>query len=93
MNDDITHKWLFCFSFFATTTDPINSNKLLINLLFGKIIVGDEEPYKYLTRTIKEFPSQEEFLEIIKSSDFVAVDYRNIFNGVVAMHSAEKRGL
>ena len=40
MNDDITHKWLFCFSFFAITTDPINSNKLLINLWFGKIIVG-----------------------------------------------------
>jgi demethylmenaquinone methyltransferase/2-methoxy-6-polyprenyl-1,4-benzoquinol methylase len=61
--------------------------------IFGKVIVGDEEPYKYLTRTIKEFPSQEEFLEIIKSSDFVSVDYRNIFNGVVAMHSAEKKEL
>jgi demethylmenaquinone methyltransferase/2-methoxy-6-polyprenyl-1,4-benzoquinol methylase len=61
--------------------------------IFGKVIVGDEKPYKYLTRTIKEFPSQEEFLEIIKSSDFVTVDYRNIFNGVVAMHSAEKKGL
>ena len=61
--------------------------------IFGKVIVGDEEPYKYLTRTIREFPSQEEFLEIIKSSDFVTVDYRNIFNGVVAMHSAEKKEL
>ena len=28
--------------------------------VFGKIIVGDEKPYEYLTRTIKEFYGQNE---------------------------------
>ena len=56
----------------------------------GKIIVGDEKPYEYLTETIKNFPSQELFKSIIEDGNFNNVEYRNIFNGVVAIHSAWK---
>ena len=56
----------------------------------GKIIVGDEKPYEYLTETIKNFPSQELFKSIIADGTFNNVEYRNIFNGVVAIHSAWK---
>ena len=57
----------------------------------GKIIVGDEKPYKYLTETISRFPSQESFKSIIEKNNFQNVEYRNIFNGVVAIHSAWKK--
>ena len=58
--------------------------------IFGKIIVGDEKPYKYLTRTIENFPSQEKFKKMIEGSNFSNVEFRNLFNGVVAIHSGWK---
>ena len=59
-------------------------------LLEGKIIVGDEEPYQYLVDTIEKFPPQEEFSAMIENAGFKKVEYRNIFNGVVAIHSGWK---
>ena len=56
----------------------------------GKFIVGDEEPYQYLVDTIKKFPSQQEFKSIIEKSGLKEVEFRNIFNGVVSIHSAWK---
>ena len=32
--------------------------------IFGKIIVGDEKPYKYLTKTIEKFPLHRKNLNI-----------------------------
>ncbi len=58
--------------------------------VMGKIIVGDEKPYKYLTKTISNFPSQENFKKIIEGTKFKDVNYRNIFNGIVAIHNATK---
>ena len=58
--------------------------------IFGKIIVGDEKPYKYLTKTINNFPSQEKFKYMIEESNFSNVEFRNLFNGVVAIHSGWK---
>ena len=59
--------------------------------VIGKVVVGDEKPYEYLTDTIEKFPSQETFRSIIQDSNFSEVEYRNIFNGVVAIHSAWKK--
>ena len=59
--------------------------------IFGKIIVGDEKPYKYLTKTIENFPSQEKFKKIVEESNFSNVEFRNLFNGVVAIHSGWKK--
>ena len=59
--------------------------------VIGKVVVGDEKPYEYLTDTIEKFPSQETFRSIIKDNNFSDVEYRNIFNGVVAIHSAWKK--
>ena len=57
----------------------------------GKLVVGDEAPYQYLVDTIEKFPSQQEFRKIIENNGFIDVEYRNIFNGVVAIHSAWKK--
>ena len=59
--------------------------------IIGKVVVGDEKPYEYLTDTIEKFPSQETFRSIIQDNNFSEVEYRNIFNGVVAIHSAWKK--
>jgi len=59
--------------------------------VIGKVVVGDEKPYEYLTDTIEKFPSQETFRSIIQDNNFSEVEYRNIFNGVVAIHSAWKK--
>ena len=58
--------------------------------LVGKIVVGKSEPYEYLVESIKNFYSQEEFYEVIKNQRFENISYRNLNNGVVAIHSAWK---
>ena len=73
----------------GTISNAYNFYSSIIPVM-GKIIVGDEEPYKYLTKTISNFPSQENFKKLIESTHFKEVEYRNIFNGIVAIHHATK---
>ena len=56
----------------------------------GKYIVGDSEPYDYLIKTIDEFYDQESFKKIILDNGFNNVEYRNLYGGIVAIHSAWK---
>ena len=58
--------------------------------LVGKMVVGKSEPYEYLVESIKNFYNQEEFYEVIKNQKFENISYRNLNNGVVAIHSAWK---
>ncbi len=83
----------FCLEFSKVENKTISSIYNMYSSIIpviGKVIVGDEEPYKYLTKTIDEFPSQKEFKEIIESTEFTDVNYKNIFNGIVAIHCATK---
>ena len=73
----------------TTISDVYDLYSSLIPVM-GKIIVGDEEPYKYLIETISNFPSQQNFKKIIESTCFKEVKYRDIFNGIVAIHHATK---
>ena len=56
----------------------------------GEIIAGDRKSYQYLVESIRKFPDQEEFLEIIKKIGFNQVKFRNLSFGVAALHSAWK---
>jgi len=56
----------------------------------GKFVVGKSEPYEYLINSIEKFYSQDEFFEIIKKKNFINVSYRNLYGGIVAIHSAWK---
>ena len=58
--------------------------------ILGKIIVGDEKPYKYLIKSIEKFVSQEELLELMKKNKFQNCSYRNLSGGIVAIHSGWK---
>ena len=56
----------------------------------GQIIAGSAEPYQYLVESIRKFPKQEEFAEMIRVAGFGNVQYRNFTGGVVALHSGRK---
>ena len=56
----------------------------------GKFVVGKTEPYEYLIKSIKEFYSQEELLELMEKSNFTNCAYKNLNGGIVAIHSGWK---
>ena len=56
----------------------------------GKYVVGSSEPYDYLVKSIKQFYSQKELKELIEKNNFKNVEYRNLSNGISAIHSGWK---
>ena len=56
----------------------------------GKIIVGSEKPYQYLIESIQEFYNQKDLAELMKKNGFSNVEYRNLSNGIAAIHSGWK---
>ncbi len=58
--------------------------------ILGKYVAGSAEPYKYLIRSIEEFYNQQEFVNLIKSSGFYNVEFRNLSGGISAIHSGWK---
>jgi 2-methoxy-6-polyprenyl-1,4-benzoquinol methylase len=56
----------------------------------GGIIANDKESYQYLVESIRNFPNQETFKDVIKSAGFEAVNYVNLSGGICAIHSGIK---
>tara|TARA_B100001029_G_scaffold125343_1_gene104546 strand:- start:673 stop:1377 length:705 start_codon:yes stop_codon:yes gene_type:complete len=56
----------------------------------GKVIVGEREPYEYLTKSIDEFINQNELIDLMKKNNFENCSYRNLSGGIVAIHSGWK---
>jgi len=56
----------------------------------GKAIVGEKEPYEYLTKSIDEFITQDELIDLMEKNNFQNCNYRNLSGGVVAIHSGWK---
>jgi len=56
----------------------------------GKYIVGSSKPYEYLINSIDTFYNQEQLLELIIDNGFANVEYRNLSNGISAIHSGWK---
>jgi len=65
-----------------------NYSKIIPTL--GKYIVGTSKPYEYLINSIDAFCDQEELLELITKNGFTNVQYRNLSNGISAIHSGWK---
>lgn len=53
----------------------------------GKVVTGDGQPYRYLVESIRTFPKQQAFADMITAAGFSRVTYRNLTGGVVAIHS------
>ncbi|AXI56684.1 bifunctional demethylmenaquinone methyltransferase/2-methoxy-6-polyprenyl-1,4-benzoquinol methylase UbiE [Sulfitobacter sp. JL08] len=56
----------------------------------GKLIANDSESYKYLVESIRNFPDQETFLNMVRQARFENAKYRNLTMGVAALHSGWK---
>ena len=52
--------------------------------------MGSSKPYDYLVKSIKEFYDQKQLLELLTKNGFSNVEYRNLSNGVSAIHSGWK---
>ena len=56
----------------------------------GKFVVGSDKPYKYLIDSIDKFYNQKELSKLIKNNGFSNVEFRNVSNGISAIHSGWK---
>ena len=53
----------------------------------GQLVAGDAEAYRYLVESIRRFPRQERFAQMIRHAGFERVRYRNLTGGIAAIHS------
>ena len=56
----------------------------------GKYIIGSSKPYDYLIKSINEFYEQNELVDLMKKNGFSKIEYRNLSNGISAIHSGWK---
>jgi demethylmenaquinone methyltransferase/2-methoxy-6-polyprenyl-1,4-benzoquinol methylase len=83
----------FCLEFSKVENEILNLlyqkySKLIP--LIGKIVVGSADPYKYLVSSIDEFYSQNELVDLLEKNKFLNVEFRNLSNGISAIHSGWK---
>ena len=56
----------------------------------GQLVAGDRASYQYLVESIRQFPDQEVFAQMIRAAGLGQVSYRNLTMGVAALHSGWK---
>ncbi|XP_068167985.1 2-methoxy-6-polyprenyl-1,4-benzoquinol methylase, mitochondrial [Antennarius striatus] len=80
---------------FSKVTNPVlarlyDTYSFQVIPVLGEVIAGDWKSYKYLVESIRKFPDQEEFKEMIEDTGFFCVQYSNFTGGIVALHSGFK---
>jgi len=65
-----------------------NYSKLIPTI--GELVVGDAEPYKYLTKSINNFVNQDELINLMEKNGFKKCTCRNLSGGIVSIHSGWK---
>ena len=58
--------------------------------IIGKYIAGSSMPYKYLVESIDKFYNQNELKKIMLNNGFSNIEFRNLSNGISAIHSGWK---
>jgi len=56
----------------------------------GQLIANDRDSYQYLVESIRKFPDQDRFADMIRAEGFENVKYRNLSMGIAALHSGWK---
>ncbi|WP_163847816.1 bifunctional demethylmenaquinone methyltransferase/2-methoxy-6-polyprenyl-1,4-benzoquinol methylase UbiE [Pseudooceanicola aestuarii] len=56
----------------------------------GQMIAGDRDSYQYLVESIRKFPDQETFLNMLRTTGFANAKYRNLTMGIACLHSGWK---
>lgn len=58
--------------------------------VIGRVIAGDDNAYRYLVESIREFPSQDEFVAMMKNTGFVRSTVTDYSLGIAAVYSGFK---
>jgi len=61
-----------------------------ITPLIGKIFSSDKRAYSYLTESVKAFPNNEKFVEIMHEVNFKESSYQSLSFGIAAVYSGTK---
>jgi len=56
----------------------------------GKMIANDADSYQYLVESIRKFPDQDTFLDMVRKAGFENAKYRNLSLGIACLHSGWK---
>jgi len=56
----------------------------------GGWAAGDADAYRYLVESIRKFPAQAPFAQMVRDAGFGRVSYRNLTGGIAAIHSGWK---
>ena len=56
----------------------------------GEAVAGDRESYQYLVESIRRFPKQEAFADMIRAAGLERVSHRDLTGGIAAIHSGWK---
>lgn len=56
----------------------------------GQLIANDRDSYQYLVESIRRFPDQETFLQMVRDAGFETASYRNLSMGIACLHSGWK---
>ena len=56
----------------------------------GQMIANDRDSYQYLVESIRQFPDQETFLQMVRDAGFENAKYRNLSLGIACLHSGWK---
>jgi len=83
----------FCLEFSKVENELLNLlyqkySKLIP--LIGRMIVGSKQPYDYLVDSIEKFYTQNELVDLLKDNRFSNIEFRNLSNGISAIHSGWK---
>ena len=54
----------------------------------GEQVAGDRAAYQYLVESIRRFPDQTTFAQLIERAGLGRVRWRNLSGGIAALHSA-----
>ncbi len=56
----------------------------------GQMIARDRDSYQYLVESIRRFPDQQAFLDMVRAAGFGNAKYRNLSMGIACLHSGWK---
>eukprot|EP00331_Platyophrya_macrostoma_P003516 CAMPEP_0176424648 /NCGR_PEP_ID=MMETSP0127-20121128/10949_1 /TAXON_ID=938130 /ORGANISM="Platyophrya macrostoma, Strain WH" /LENGTH=237 /DNA_ID=CAMNT_0017805719 /DNA_START=242 /DNA_END=955 /DNA_ORIENTATION=+ len=80
---------------FSKVQNPVLSqlyNFYSFNIIpvLGQVIANDRHSYQYLVESIDKYWDQETFLQKLKEAGFSYANYKNLTDGIVAIHSGFK---
>ena len=79
-----------CLEFSRPVTEPLqaayDAYSFKVIPAVGQWVAGDREAYQYLVESIRRFPDQARFAEMMRNAGFDRVGWTNFTGGVAALH-------